>query len=495
MASELTMNASQKAASILCEKLGADKVIFPDNGQDFHQNSGERDSSSYMFAQAAEITPACSVLLADTQDVISAINIVRESGATFAVKSGGHSTYSTGSNVENGIVINLSRLRDITISEDRKSVTIGSGCRFGEVYPKLEAVNLGCVGGRASSVGVGGLLLGGGISFFSSERGLACDNIISYELVLISGQVLKVTRESYPDLFWAMRGAGPCFGIVTRFELKIFELGKIWGGTRTYAHEHETAVFDSFDKFVKMRAAANPLSLAYLIGVDAAKDGNCIYSVIMSHGGPEEPPAFDDFKQLTPFDSTTQTRTLKDFCDELDTHMVSGMRYHIPGLSIKYDRATLKEIIDLFAEGVAFLKDQQDFSPAFVCQPLLPTMLPKDDIGNAMGIKPEDGPLILFTPVWRWADIKHDEAIHKVASLFMEKAENVARSRGTFHRYKALNYSATGQDIYGGYGEENRKRLLEIRDKYDPGDIMSRLRPGIIQLLPRKNDNTHGSCI
>lgn len=69
-------------------------------------------------------------------------------------------------------------------------------------------------------------------------------------------------------------------------------------------------------------------------------------------------------------------------------------RYLAPALSIKYDRETLKEIISLYAEGVVLLKDQDDFTPAFICQPFLPNMLPKDDIGNAMGIKPEDGPLI-----------------------------------------------------------------------------------------------------
>jgi FAD/FMN-containing dehydrogenase len=146
---------------ILCEKLGADKVIFPGNGHDTHRKSGEQDPSSYMFAQAAEITPACSIFPADTQDVVLTINILREAGATFAVKSGGHSTYSTGSNVENGIVIDLCQLKNINISEDRKSVTVGSGCRFGEVYSKLENLNLGCIGGRVSSVGVGGLVLGG----------------------------------------------------------------------------------------------------------------------------------------------------------------------------------------------------------------------------------------------------------------------------------------------------------------------------------------------
>lgn len=146
---------------ILREKLGADKVIFPGEDHDSHRDLGERGPSFYMLAQAAEVIPACSVLPDDTEDVISIINVVREVGATFAVKSGGHCTYSSGSNAENGITINLCRLKDINISEDRKSVTVGSGCRFGEVYSKLENFNLGCVGGRVSSVGVGGLVLGG----------------------------------------------------------------------------------------------------------------------------------------------------------------------------------------------------------------------------------------------------------------------------------------------------------------------------------------------
>lgn len=85
--------------------------------------------------------------------------------------------------------------------------------------------------------------------------------------------------------------------------------------------------------------------------------------------------------------------------------------------------------------------------------------------------------------------MKHDESIYKAADEFMEKAEKVARARGTFHKYRVLNYCANNQDIYGGYGEENRKRLLGIRARYDPDDIMSKLRPGIIQLLPKRIDD------
>jgi hypothetical protein len=120
-----------------------------------------------------------------------------------------------------------------------------------------------------------------------------------------------------------MRGAGVCFGIVTGLELGTFELGNIWGGARTFAHEHETAVLNAFNKFVN--TGVDPLAEAFLIITDAAKDGNSVYTMILSRSSPEEdPPIFDDFKRLTPLVSSTQTRTLTNFCDEIDSQNVAG---------------------------------------------------------------------------------------------------------------------------------------------------------------------------
>ncbi|KAM0262156.1 hypothetical protein ACHAQJ_001899 [Trichoderma viride] len=480
MPSSPIVSVGREAALILQTKLGADKVILPG---DTPPDLDKYDTTFYFIAQAAQISPACRVLPADTADVTTILNVVRETGATFAVKSGGHSSYASGANVENGITIDLSRLKDIRVSEDRKSVSVGGGCRFGEVYSKLETYGLGCVGGRVSSVGVGGLTMGGGISFFSSERGLACDNVRSYELVLANGQVLKVTRESYPDLFWGMRGAGVVFGIVTSLELETFELGKMWGGTRTFAHEHETAVLDAFTKFVI--TGFDPLAEIFLTITDAAKDGKSVYTTILSHSSHEEdPPIFDDFKRLTPLVTSTQTRTLTNFCDDLDSRNVAGLRYWTTAQSVKCDLETLKEITNIHAEAVALLKDRADFLPSLLYQPLLPAMLPKDNIGNALGVKPEDGPLVFICLLWKWTSVQHDKIVSQIAGKFMERVEKAARARGTFHNYQALNYAAGHQDVYGGYGEENRNRLLEIRGKYDPADIMRTLRPGIIQLLP-----------
>ncbi|KAL7935651.1 hypothetical protein V8C35DRAFT_297876 [Trichoderma chlorosporum] len=478
MSSKATIDAGRKAALILRDELGADKVILPD---DSSPDLGKYGTDFYFIAQAAQIAPTCRVLPVDTSDVVAILNIIRETGATFAVKSGGHCSYPSGTNAENGITIDLSRFKDITVADNRESVAVGAGCRFGELYQKLEADGLGCVGGRASSVGVSGLIMGGGISFFSTERGLACDNVISYELVLVNGQVINVTKESHPELFWGMRGAGITFGIVTRLELKTFDLGEIWGGATTFAHEHKAQVFDALNKLV--HANQDPQAEAFLLSMDMAKDGNSVYIMAMSHSNSQsEAQAFDDFRRLTPLASSTKVRTLTNFCDEIDSYNEPGFRYRATSQSVKCHIETLKQIEAIHDESVALLKDCDGFVPTILYQPLLGAMLPKDDVGNALGIKAEDTPLIVIALLWKWRDVQYDELISQVSDQFVEKVEKAARANGTFHRYQYLNYASANQDVYGGYGEENRNRLLKIKAKYDPEGLLSTLRPGIIQL-------------
>jgi FAD/FMN-containing dehydrogenase len=98
-------------------------------------------------------------------------------------------------------------------------------------------------------VGVSGLILGGGISHFASKRGWTCDNVVSFELVTASGFAINVTTTSYPDLYWALRGGGNNFGIVTNFKLDAFPLGQMWGGQRVYLEDATTAVLDALYQF------------------------------------------------------------------------------------------------------------------------------------------------------------------------------------------------------------------------------------------------------
>lgn len=140
------------------QKLGAEKVFL--HGEE-PSNLGARGTGFYFIQQAANLVPICRVLPESTADVATALAICREVHASFAVKSGGMGTYAGAANIENGVTIDLVRFKNITISEDRKTVIVGTGCRWGEVYNQLDKAGLSIIGGRVTSVGVGGLALGG----------------------------------------------------------------------------------------------------------------------------------------------------------------------------------------------------------------------------------------------------------------------------------------------------------------------------------------------
>jgi FAD/FMN-containing dehydrogenase len=112
------------------------------------------------------------------------------------VKSGGHSAVPGGSNVEGGITISFEKLSKITLAADRKTASFQPGHTWFDIYTALEKDNTAVIGGRVSDVGVGGLTLGGGISYLSSQYGLACDNVLSYEVVTASGVIINVSQTS-----------------------------------------------------------------------------------------------------------------------------------------------------------------------------------------------------------------------------------------------------------------------------------------------------------
>ncbi|KAH8804486.1 hypothetical protein F5884DRAFT_883984 [Xylogone sp. PMI_703] len=423
--------------------------------------TGARGTGFYFIQQAAKLVPICRILPESTADVAGALALCREVGVPFAVKSGGMGTYAEAANIENGVTIDLVRFKDVTISEDRKTVVVGAGCRWGEVYSKLDKAGLSIIGGRVASVGVGGLTLGGRcISFFSSRKGLACDNIRSYEMVLASGKVIKVTRTSYPDLYWAMRG-------------------QMWGGEIQYSGEQEHAVLAALDKY--NRTGTDEYAEAYVFSIYVGQLGGYVETAVLSYSKPEnDPPDFKEFRALPLINSSTRLLSLSELASDLDIVNQPGLRCKTTSQTIKSDLATMKEVSRIFKEVIEHCKDLPGFIPTLLYQPLRPAMLPKDDVGNVLGIVPENGALVVIALLWCWENAEHDKTILDAAASFMQRVEAAATDRGTFHRYIYLNYAAPEQDIYGSYGKENRKRLLDISGKYDPEQIFSKLRPGYL---------------
>lgn len=143
------------------------------------------------------------------------------------------------------------KINTVQLSADRGTVSIGPGNKWYDVYQVLDPLGISVVGGREAGVGVGGLTLGGGISYFSGRFGWACDNILNYEVVLADGSIVNASPISHPDLYQALRGgSGTNFGIVTRFDAFAFEQGLLWGGSRFYSLASNASLSDVFSQFI-----------------------------------------------------------------------------------------------------------------------------------------------------------------------------------------------------------------------------------------------------
>jgi len=131
------------------------------------------------------------------------------------------------------VTIDLVKLDHVEVIDD-ETARVGPGNRWGPVYKTLESAGKMVLGGRVSEVGVGGFLLGGGIAFTSRQHGWAMDSIRSYEIVLANGTIVNADQQSHPDLYWALRGGGSNFGVVTDFTLETYPRTDVWGGQNIY---------------------------------------------------------------------------------------------------------------------------------------------------------------------------------------------------------------------------------------------------------------------
>ena len=163
---------------------------------------------------------------ATVQDVVLAVKVARENGIAPAVRGGGHSV--SGRAMSDGsITIDLRNLREVSVDLETKQVQVGGGCLLGDVDAATGPHGLIVPAGIMSETGVAGLSLGGGIGWFSRKHGLTCDNFVSLQVVLASGEVVEASETSHPDLFWALKGGGGTFGIVTRFTYQAYDFGPL----------------------------------------------------------------------------------------------------------------------------------------------------------------------------------------------------------------------------------------------------------------------------
>ena len=189
------------------------------------QADSRYDEARAVYNAMIDKRPAAIARCRDVADVVTCVRFAREHGVAIAVRGGGHNAAGLGV-ADDALVIDLSLLRSTTVSPEDHTVRADAGCTWGDVDHATVAFGMATPSGFLASTGVAGLTLGGGIGYLSRRFGLTVDNLLSADVVLADGTFVTASADSHPDLFWALRGGGGNFGIVTSFTFRCHDIGE-----------------------------------------------------------------------------------------------------------------------------------------------------------------------------------------------------------------------------------------------------------------------------
>jgi hypothetical protein len=376
-----------------------DKVSFP-NSTIF-----ELSIDSYWSNQEVAVTPSCIVSPTSTEDVSQAVGILStlskdgEStsvGCKFAIRSGGHTPWAGAANIEYGVTIDLSALNQVTVSSDQTVTAVGAGNRWLDVYLKLDALDLAIPGGRVAGVGVGGLITGGGISFFSPRVGFVCDSVVNFEVVLASGEIVSANATSNPALWAALKGGSNNLGVVTKFDMRTFAQGKFWGGfvfydIETVPQQLEVLVaYTNQTNYDVFGAVINSYSWSAQNGFNVANNLEYTMPVV-------NPPVLQPWTAIQPqLFSTMRISNLSDFTIELNDNSPDGRENFFYTATYSNDLETLTHIFDQFNATLQTIMDIDGLVWSLSFQPIVTAITEHGDMngGNSLGLEPSEGNLI-----------------------------------------------------------------------------------------------------
>jgi FAD/FMN-containing dehydrogenase len=193
--------------------------------------------------------PALIARCAGPDDVVRVVEFVRDRDIDLAVRGGGHNGAGLGT-VDDGVVADLSLLRDVQVDPEARTVRVGGGCTWGEVDRATNEHGLAVPSGIISTTGVGGLTLGGGLGHLTRRYGLTIDNLLEAEMVLANGERVRASADEHPDLYWAVRGGGGNFGVVTSFLFRLHPVDVVVGGPTFWPVEQTAEVLSAYREFL-----------------------------------------------------------------------------------------------------------------------------------------------------------------------------------------------------------------------------------------------------
>ncbi|KAI1375604.1 hypothetical protein F4677DRAFT_421859 [Hypoxylon crocopeplum] len=437
------------------------------------------------WSNSAKLKPAYIVRPRSAQEVSTAVKTFAAAGQQFAVRSGGHTQWAGASNIDGGVTIDLGLLAWTRFDPATETVDIGPGGRWRDVYPELAKHGRVVAGGREGNVGVAGLILGGGNTFYTPRRGFACDNVVAFEVVLADGRiVIADATGSQNDLFWALKGGSNNFGIVTNFKMKALESSPIWGGLSFFPKQVTPAAAQALTEFTdSMHKDVDSNLLCFFAYTPQFKDVG-IAAMYVQVAGVEKAPAYEKWLELPSILSTCQTTTVPDLVSAPQNNLPTHYHDIWFTATFKNDVRIVSKAAELHEAMVeefkAFIPDG-DFWTQCLFQPL-PKLFGQRSAeagGNAMGVERQVHNGLLFQAA---AMVRTPEqeafAYPKIQAWIQAIKDFAATIEDGNLEWTYLNYADRSQDPLASYGVENVRRLKEVAAKYDPEQVFQRLCPG-----------------
>lgn len=248
------------------------------------------DEARAVVLEGVNRYPLAVVRVAHAGDVVRVVSFAREAGLELAVRSGGHSFAGHGTS-NGGIVIDLSGMKGLELDEDRRTAWVETGITAGEYTATTGQRGLATGLGDTGSVGIGGITLAGGIGFLARRNGLTIDDLLAADVVTADGELVRASESSEPDLFWAIRGGGGNFGVVTRIKLRLHQVSQIVGGMLILPATPEviTGFLDAATAAPEdLSTIANVMSAPPMPFIPEDAHGEAILIAQMAYAGPVE---------------------------------------------------------------------------------------------------------------------------------------------------------------------------------------------------------------
>jgi FAD/FMN-containing dehydrogenase len=269
------------------------------NGRAIAPGDAGYDEARTVFSGTFDRRPAVIVRPAGVSDVVQVVKLARETGLPLAVRSGGHSGAGH-STSDGGIVLDLRDLTSLDIDQEARTAWAGAGLTAGEYSAAVGAHGLATGFGDTGSVGIGGITLGGGIGYLTRKHGLTIDSVLAAEIVTAQGDVLHLDAASHPELFWAIRGGGGNFGVVTRFQYRLHPVDQIVGGTLMLPATREVitgAIRASEAASEDLSVIVNVMSAPPMPFIPESQHGKLVVMFLLCYAGDAE----DGARAIAPF--------------------------------------------------------------------------------------------------------------------------------------------------------------------------------------------------